>query len=311
MTVSFNLYDFFKYIVQSFINCRGLFFNGFIVLTTLYLTINQVVIINSYPIEKEIVEFVATKRFETHNIKLNIKDISCNIEDTDYPKCQTAKYQDKIKSTFLEAAQLLIDISKNTAFLSLVLSCIAFILFPLIKFNESDVNTEKNLKKEQPLSENEENITDKVDELKSIEFHSAAVNAWFNTRLELDKNLLTLSSGGVALLMGLMSTTGIHTIEKLSLYIVAIISFVVCIGSSLFIFRLNSIRIEEIINNEKSSIGNTLKNLDLLNYLSFFVGVILSIMIGISSATDSFSAHHQEKLTPQMNQQATPNQINR
>lgn len=38
-------------------------------------------------------------------------------------------------------------------------------------------------------------MNDDIKKLKEVEFYSANRNAWINTRFELDKSLLTLSSG--------------------------------------------------------------------------------------------------------------------
>jgi hypothetical protein len=63
------------------------------------------------------------------------------------------------------------------------------------------------------------------------EWYAANLAAWFATRLEHDKSLLTLSAGGIGLLITLVSTVGIHSAESLILYILAFIAFVLCLAA--------------------------------------------------------------------------------
>lgn len=57
---------------------------------------------------------------------------------------------------------------------------------------------------------NEERNTQEKD----IQFYAASVTAWFNTRLEHDKSLLALSAGGIGLLVTLLTTVGVKSIES-------------------------------------------------------------------------------------------------
>ncbi|MFT0635166.1 hypothetical protein ACMFY5_24075, partial [Pseudomonas sihuiensis] len=69
-----------------------------------------------------------------------------------------------------------------------------------------------------------------INQMKEVEFYSANLNAWFNTRFEHDKSLLTLSAGGVGLLITLISTVGVRSIETLILYIFSLFCFILCLG---------------------------------------------------------------------------------
>ena len=48
-----------------------------------------------------------------------------------------------------------------------------------------------------------------IDEQKKIEFYAASVAAWYESSLEHDKSLLTLSAGGIGLLITLLTTVGL------------------------------------------------------------------------------------------------------
>jgi len=122
---------------------------------------------------------------------------------------------------------------------------------------------------------------------KEIEFYSASLNAWFNTRFEHDKSLLTLSAGGVGLLITLVSTIGVKSLESLILYILALAFFIICLGSLLWIFRRNAKHLEDVVNN--TAINDPLLNiLDRTAVGSFMLGVLFSSIIGISTAIHSY-----------------------
>lgn len=125
-----------------------------------------------------------------------------------------------------------------------------------------------------------------ADEEKEVEFYSAAVNAWFGTRLEHDRSLLTLSAGGVGLLVTLLSTVGIHSVESLILYIVALISFLICLSVVLCIFKRNAAYLQAVINGSNDS-DPLLGILDTAAISSFVLGALLSSIIGVAIAVHS------------------------
>ncbi len=124
---------------------------------------------------------------------------------------------------------------------------------------------------------------------KEIEFYAAATTAWFDTRLERDKSLLTLSAGGIGLLITLLSTVGIHSVESLILYVAALLSFIVSMAAVLWIFKRNAAHLEDI-NRGKEGGDLLLDLLDNAAIFCFFLAVVLSSIMGISSAFHSFQA---------------------
>ena len=127
-----------------------------------------------------------------------------------------------------------------------------------------------------------------IKEMKDVEFYSANVNAWFNTRFEHDKSLLTLSAGAVGLLITLISSVGVRTIDTLIIFILALQCFIVCLGSLLWIFKRNAKYLEDVLNKPDSTHDPLLNILDRIAVASFMFGVILSSMIGISTAVHSY-----------------------
>lgn len=127
-----------------------------------------------------------------------------------------------------------------------------------------------------------------TDQLKSVEFYAANLNAWFNTRFEHDKSLLTLSAGAVGLLITLISAVGVRSVETLILYVLALFCFIVCLGALLWIFRRNAKHLEDVVSEIEKS-DQLLDVLDRVAVITFMLGVVFSSIIGISTAIYSYT----------------------
>lgn len=128
------------------------------------------------------------------------------------------------------------------------------------------------------------------DKDKRVAFYAACVESWFATRMELDKSLLTLSAGGVGILVGFMSDAGLRSIESLILYIFSLISFLICIAAVLYVLKANSGYLEKI-NQEYEDVqsgSKLLSAIDTIAVISFGVGVLFASIIGTSLAVRSF-----------------------
>ena len=115
--------------------------------------------------------------------------------------------------------------------------------------------------------------------LKNVEFYAQSVAAWYNTKIELSKCLLLLSSGGLVLLLNLIKGGKYLEYWFLGLSIFTAIAFIICIISVLLIFDKNASHIKEVLNNE---ISNDLKLLflDHIASYSFYTGMIMVTIIG-------------------------------
>ena len=123
--------------------------------------------------------------------------------------------------------------------------------------------------------------------LQKVEYYSVNLNAWIATRFERDKSLLTLSTAAIGLLLTLISTIGVQSVEALILYILALICFVICLASVLWIFNQNAKYLQRIIAGENYS-DFLLKILDGIAICSFLLGVAFSSIIGCSTAVQSY-----------------------
>lgn len=122
-----------------------------------------------------------------------------------------------------------------------------------------------------------------------LEFYSASVNAWYGTALEHDKSLLTLSAGGIGLLITLLTMDELKSCLSLVLYSVAILCFVVCLISVLKIFNGNREHIIKLFQGDDNLHDPKLEMLDKIAFWSFIFGVIFSVIVGVTTAYQQFS----------------------
>lgn len=129
-------------------------------------------------------------------------------------------------------------------------------------------------------------MTPEEAQAKKIEFYSQGVAAWFNTALERDKSLLTLSIAGLGFLLASMPTA-VNSITALILYYLAALALLVCVLSVLLIFQRNKKHIQDVFNGATND-DTWLAVLDNVAMWSFMLGVLFCAIIGISSATSTY-----------------------
>ena len=138
-------------------------------------------------------------------------------------------------------------------------------------------------------------------------FYSAMISAWLNTKLERDKQLLTLSSTAIGLLVTLMRTMGVSDILQLWLYISSLSVFLITIVSIIYILGENSSHIENILN------GNDIKSrklmvADRVATTCFIIGLVIVIIIGVNSAVHELAQNevimNHEEYTESKSQQS-------
>jgi hypothetical protein len=122
---------------------------------------------------------------------------------------------------------------------------------------------------------------------KAVEFYSQGVAAWFGTALEHDKSLLTLSVAGIGVLISMMQTAA-NSVLALLLYAGAIFAFMICLVSILMIFKMNKKHIIDVFNRQ-TSYDPFLDMWDSAASCSFFIAMLLSAALGISSAIITFN----------------------
>lgn len=119
-----------------------------------------------------------------------------------------------------------------------------------------------------------------INDGKEIEWYAALVNANFATRFELDRQLLTIASAAIGLLVAFMNQ--ITSCWLSVLWLISGMSFLITIILALNIFKNNRYLLENIINGKDVSLLDvSLKNKDTIMKWSFIMGVISLFFIAV------------------------------
>ena len=122
----------------------------------------------------------------------------------------------------------------------------------------------------------------RTEEEKKIHYYSAIINGWINTKFERDRSLLTLSTGGIGLLITLLTTVGVVSLYQKILYSVSLILFLVCVICVITIYGRNAKYLARVVKGDDTQ-DEILKCLDKLAFWSFLLAIIASCAIGITS----------------------------
>ncbi|HIF5828865.1 TPA: hypothetical protein ACY4P9_004811 [Vibrio parahaemolyticus] len=118
------------------------------------------------------------------------------------------------------------------------------------------------------------------------DFNAAALNAWYATKLERDKHLFSISSVGLGLLVTLATTIGFNSIYAAIMFCLAVFAFLACICAVLWIFNANADHLVKAVagSDEPSQL---LSILDRTAWISFLLGMVFSVILGVFSAIDN------------------------
>lgn len=129
----------------------------------------------------------------------------------------------------------------------------------------------------------------------NIQDYSVRLTAWFATKLEKDKSLLTISSAAVGLLVTILVSKGIQSFYQIFIFAIAFLSFLVTIIAVIQIFDKNAEQIEANITS-KSHINVTLTWYERVIACSFYTGLLFTIILGITYGYNIF-VHEKESKT--------------
>ncbi len=138
---------------------------------------------------------------------------------------------------------------------------------------------------------------DDLRKQKEVEFYAAGAAAWYNTSLEHDKSLLTLSMASVGLLITPLTMDGIDSVWRLVLHLSAMFSFILCLSSILLIFKKNGDRIVAIINTDTQAVDPLLAKLDKIAIYAFAAGIVFSSAIGVLATFHTYSTNKEKTMT--------------
>jgi hypothetical protein len=129
---------------------------------------------------------------------------------------------------------------------------------------------------------------------KKVAFYTSLVNAWIQTRMEVDKTLIIISSAGIGFLITLLTNQGITCVTVFIVYLAAFISFFVVIVLCIIILHRNSSYIEALIENQKAK-DRCLETLDYLAKTFFALALIFTLIIGISMGFNQLYGNGNKK----------------
>jgi hypothetical protein len=128
-----------------------------------------------------------------------------------------------------------------------------------------------------------DNTTDTNNEKsqKKVAYYSALVNAWIQTKMEVDKTLIIISSAGIGFLITIISKLDINNVTELIIYLSAFISFFIVIITCVEVFRKNAVYIKNIID-EKDDNHKSLDTYSFVAKLFFTLALIFILILGIN-----------------------------
>ena len=126
--------------------------------------------------------------------------------------------------------------------------------------------------------------TASADQEKQVAFYSATVQAWIDTKMERDRTLVGLSTGGIGLLVTFLTTLHITIPAPLLWFGLGLGGFSASLVGALWIFSANAHHIEQV-NKGHVAPSKLLSFLDVAMLLGFVLGVAATIAIGVLAAT--------------------------
>lgn len=120
---------------------------------------------------------------------------------------------------------------------------------------------------------------------KEIAFYEVSLNAWYTTRFEKDKHLLSLSSAAIAVLVTLITAVGVKSPYTGVMYGLAVTSFLVCILTVLSVFGRNADYLQNVVQGSDAT-DPTLRTMDKVSKSSFIFGIVFTLLVGLFSGID-------------------------
>ncbi|HHQ4680307.1 hypothetical protein [Aeromonas veronii] len=135
-------------------------------------------------------------------------------------------------------------------------------------------------------NENREYSTKELNQLAGIEFKSQSYASFYNTAMEKDKSILTLSVAGIGFLITLLQLTSNITFFDIAFFVLAAISFLAAIFCIISIFDKNSKFIIDLTTGKDVKVKQyQLEQLDKIAIRTFYIGIVMSLLLGISTSS--------------------------
>jgi hypothetical protein len=140
------------------------------------------------------------------------------------------------------------------------------------------------------MSENKNGLSEKeVEQLTGVEFQSQSYASFYNTTMEKDKSILTLSVAGIGFLLTLLQFSKSLMYYELVFFLIAAVSYLTSIYSVISIFGKNSAFIVELVNKRDISVKQyQLDILDKTAIRSFYLAIVMTVIFGALTSQNLF-----------------------
>lgn len=127
-----------------------------------------------------------------------------------------------------------------------------------------------------------ENEMDDLEKGKCIEFYSQSYASFYNTTMEKDKSILTVSAGGIGFLITILTISKEINVVEYILFLFAALSFIVAIFTIIHIFGKNADYIISLTteSDDCDEKDNKLKTFDKVATCAFAIAIASSVILG-------------------------------
>ncbi|MEL0646919.1 hypothetical protein V6248_05755 [Pseudoalteromonas agarivorans] len=158
----------------------------------------------------------------------------------------------------------------------------------------------KDIKEETPENgepkKMENSISDQdLQRLYAVEFKSQSYSSFYNTTMEKDKSILTLSVAGIGFLITLLKLSDSLGYYDMAFFSIATVGFLISIFCIVTLFGKNADFIVDLAQEKDVTIKqHVLKQLDTWAIRTFYLAIIMSVCLGVSTSSTLFLKGEKE-----------------
>lgn len=128
-----------------------------------------------------------------------------------------------------------------------------------------------------------------LQRLYAVEFKSQSYSSFYTTTMEKDKSILALSVAGTGFLVTLLKLTDKLAIYDMAFFALAALGFLLAIYFIVSLFGKNADFIVDLVQEKDVTLKqHQLKQLDSWAIRAFYLGIVMSLLLGISTSSTLF-----------------------
>jgi hypothetical protein len=128
-----------------------------------------------------------------------------------------------------------------------------------------------------------------LQRLYAVEFKSQSYSSFYTTTMEKDKSILALSVAGTGFLVTLLKLTDKLAIYDMAFFTLAALGFLLAIYFIVSLFGKNADFIVDLVQEKDVTLKqHQLKQLDSWAIRAFYLGIVMSLLLGISTSSTLF-----------------------